>query len=343
MEKKLKNQAITKLMMVIAIGVLLVCGGCGNESKTTEPTASTTTIPKPTQVEEPTPTPLIVEPTLEAKLGEQVYEKALASLMAFEDYRNEGDEYFPIFGGDFLESYGIYENPIKIANEGNKTEVILDEHLNLPESYVVSLVAGEQVEEVEKVTDFLRALQELEIKQEAKYVNPGDQESPPYLSMGILLLNEDEQFISIYIESYMDGTLHFTIIQEGQKELFVTATAKEFKERIRDLYRLKTVTMEEIKGITELKYLDDTKMWITVSEEDMEIFISLLDGARQMPYGRDGCPWENQLRATLQDGEEIVIFCASDSCGSITVEDACYYPTQENQLRLYEFPWIKGV
>lgn len=339
MKNKSINQA-TRRFIIVVIGVFLTCVGCGSKS---EPISSTTPTPKPTQTEAIKPTPSIAEPIAEVKLEGEVYEKTLASLKDFEDYVNEGEVFFPIFQAWALEDYGSYENEIKIASDTNETEVILDKHLKLPESRVISLMADERVQDIEMVTDFLQALQELEIEQETEYVYPGYQESLPYLDVSILLLNEEDQCISIYIESYMDATLQFTIMQEGQKELLATATSEEVKERIRDLYKLKTVTMEEIGGITKLEYISDNKMWVPVSEEDMEIFVSLLDGARQAAIGRDACPMDNQLRATLQDGEEIVIFCASDSCGSIVVEDTCYYPTQDNQLRLYAFPWIKGA
>ena len=323
------NKYIMAICSVAVVFLLVACGKKDNIIPAETPTVTQEML---------TPSP--VEPTEEAekKLGSEVYEKALVSMREFDEYITDENDPLPSFY--LLEDYGIYENEIKIDNDTNKTAVIIGEHIDIPESYILSVTAGEQVE-VELAEEFLQALQELEVVREEKYVVPGYQNSEPYLDASALLLSVEGKYISIYIESYMDDTLQFTIMQDGQKELLATATSKEFKEQIRDLNRLKTVPMEEIKGITKLEYIDESKMWVPVSDKDMKSFLSFLDGAKQEAYGRTGCPFNNQLKATLADGEEITIFCASDSCGLIAVGDACYQPTTENRDRLYEFEWIK--
>lgn len=255
----------------------------------------------------------------------------------------------PEFIGNSFE-FGTYSEKVRIANADNMEEIRIngENRMELPECNVLSILLTTICSDVvlyegnpEEIKGFLEEIQKLTLKKETEAV--------PFLTLNAdlvfeadcIMVNGSGKYMKVSVRSMSDGTHYFDIWQEGRDAVYASAQSDSLLQTARAMAGLKSVDISSLEKIEKLEAWKENN-WVTLGEEKKDIFRRIIkDKVEKAKNYSGGCPFDCRLRATLQDGEAVELYYASDDCGFLVAGDSTYQiilaPGEEGDESQFEY------
>lgn len=218
-------------------------------------------------------------------------------------------------------------------------------HLSIPECSVMATKIHQNLIMVsspygtsEDLKKLLNQLQEEEcFRQETFSVREMDPEGFWYVAdFSILLEKEDNRYATMNLSIYGGEIVCAAIMEDtshGVADMICYYQSRKLADYVKSLLGIVPYNIEECNHLTDIVALDSDNNRYSFTEEEMNTLRSILMRTTEKCEGCGG-PYDLQLRGEDQ-GREIKMVLANDSCSLISIENVCYRLNDEDGEWLY--------
>lgn len=160
----------------------------------------------------------------------------------------------------------------------------------------------------------------------------------------LLFGKEDDSYSIMNIHLYSDNTVCVGVMDDASKmdtETTFFMKSKELADLVKSMMAIEDYDITECDGLTDVKAVDANGVSYSLSDEDMEKLRTVLKRTQDKGYDCGG-PYDVVLTGE-DNGRDIQMVLANDSCPLIIIESVGYRMSEEDGKALYEMLGNQGL
>lgn len=249
----------------------------------------------------------------------------------------------PEWLGNLLE-FGTYKEKIQVGNNSDILEV--SDKIKIPKSNLISILLETPINDIHLYEDsisdlkeFINIIQQLDVTLISEETAVSNILSTSLISQTNIILS-NSNYTAIDIRSYNDGT-HIFAVKQNDSNLYCQSESSQLSNLIRQITDLKTLSYEDIQSIIKLDLYTSNDGHIEFNEKELNTFINGIQNSNQIQNLSTGCPFNNKIKATLQNGTVLNMKYSSDGCGILIVEDTTYELSEKYENKFNDIFYLK--
>lgn len=243
--------------------------------------------------------------------------------------KNYNEFELPEWIGNYFE-FGTYEELFRFANEKNYSQIKISNGIQIPESRLLSILFSTPIKSTylyddtnENIISFINTLKTLNIEQidEKSYnqIFKYKDNRKLLFETNIFFINAESKYMGINILTY-DNYEHLLKIQQEDKILYGFCESNSFFNLISATTQTKHFDINMVNDIKKVEYLHNNE-WLECDQDYLNIFKEAISNSKSILNQSTGCPFELELKITMENNTQFNTKYSTDDCGIIIIED----------------------